>query len=51
LTSGDQSGLTSAPRWPHIVQTIFGPSALTAVSSGMRSAFMVALWLQLIEPQ
>ena len=40
---GDQSGRTSAPIIPHLVQTIRGHSDLTGVSSGSQSAFMVAL--------
>jgi hypothetical protein len=41
---GDQSGRTSAPIIPHLVQTIRGHNDRTGVSSGSQSAFMVALW-------
>ena len=40
---GDQSGRTSAPIIPHLVQTIRGHNDRTGVSSGSQSAFMVAL--------
>ena len=40
---GDQSGRTSAPIMPHLVQTIRGHNDRTGVSSGSQSAFMVAL--------
>jgi hypothetical protein len=40
---GDQSGRTSAPIIPHLVQTIRGHNDLTGVSSGSQSAFKVAL--------
>jgi len=40
---GDQSGRTSAPINPHLVQTIRGHNDRTGVSSGSQSAFMVAL--------
>jgi len=40
---GDQSGRTSAPRWPHREQTMRVPSSRIGVSSGMWSAFMTAL--------
>jgi hypothetical protein len=39
----DQSGRTSAPINPHLVQTIRGHNDRTGVSSGSQSAFMVAL--------
>ena len=41
-----QSGRTSAPIMPHLVQTAFGHSSRIAVSSGHRSASTVALWWQ-----
>ena len=40
---GDQSGRTSAPISPHLVQTIRGHNDRTGVSSGSQSAFTVAL--------
>jgi hypothetical protein len=40
---GDQSGRTSPPIIPHLVQIIRGPNDRTGVSSGSQSAFMVAL--------
>jgi len=40
---GDQSGRTSAPIIPQLVQTILKHSDRTGVSSGSQSAFMVAL--------
>jgi cytochrome c553 len=43
---GDQSGRTSAPIIPHLVQTAFGHRSRIAVSSGHRSASMTALWWQ-----
>jgi hypothetical protein len=41
-----QSGRTSAPIMPHLVQTALGPSSLSVVSSGHRSASTTALWWQ-----
>jgi hypothetical protein len=40
---GDQSGRTSAPIIPHLVQTIRGRNDRTGVSSGIQSAFIIAL--------
>jgi hypothetical protein len=40
---GDQSGRTSAPTIPRLVQTIRVHNDRTDVSSGSQSAFMVAL--------
>jgi hypothetical protein len=43
LTCGLQSGRTSAPITPHLVQTIRRHKDRTGVSSDRQSAFMVAL--------
>jgi hypothetical protein len=43
LTCGDQSGRTSAPMCPQRMHTMRLPSGRIGVSSGQRSAFMLAL--------
>jgi hypothetical protein len=43
---GDQSGRTSAPIMPHLVHTALPHKSRIAVSSGQRSASIVALWWQ-----
>ena len=51
LVCGDQSGRTSAPMSPHLVQTMRGRSDRTTVSSGSQSALSLVPWLHWMESQ
>jgi hypothetical protein len=51
LMSGRQSGRTSAPIWPQLVQTIRAHSARITVSSGSQSASISAEWLHQMDSQ